>query len=331
MRVAVVDRFPAWLASFSSRTPVNELRPPRIGVVIPAFNASAFLSEALDCVAGQTLQPLKIVVVDDCSTDDSVLIAERAGVSVVKLSLNSGPASARNAGARELGDLDFVAFLDADDVWTADHLEILASGFTSPDVGLVHSETGELEHGITLASDEVAFGPPEDVLTAMLEFNLVSQSSVIVRLPAFWSVGGYTEGLRFAEDYDLWIRLAATTKFVHVPRVTALRRSHAAQASRNASLLFRGAHDARLRGLAFARARGRYIDEVAWQDAQWRIVDTVLGEALYHADLTLVSELRALHAPTTRLGRHVAQWWRRWKLAWPAVELRAKMRELLRR
>jgi glycosyltransferase involved in cell wall biosynthesis len=92
-----------------------------IAVVIPAFNARAFVADAIACVRAQTMRVSEIVVVDDGSRDGTGSVAARAGARVVR-QRNRGPAAARNLGIRATTGR-WIAFLDADDVWDADKLE----------------------------------------------------------------------------------------------------------------------------------------------------------------------------------------------------------------
>ena len=96
---------------------------PSISVVIPCYNAAQFLGETLDSVLGQTYTPLEVIVVDDGSTDDSAAIAESYGPPVrVICQENQGESVARNRGIQEARG-DWIAFLDADDVWMPTKLE----------------------------------------------------------------------------------------------------------------------------------------------------------------------------------------------------------------
>ncbi|WP_372716856.1 glycosyltransferase family 2 protein [Novipirellula sp.] len=96
---------------------------PLISVVIPCYNASVFIRETLDSVRSQTYKPLEVIIVDDGSTDDSVAIAESYGsfVSVIQQE-NQGESVARNRGIEEAKG-DWIAFLDADDVWAPKKLQ----------------------------------------------------------------------------------------------------------------------------------------------------------------------------------------------------------------
>src|SRR5581483_10965231 len=99
-----------------------------IAVVVPAWNAAATIDDALGSVAGQTLLPAEVVVVDDRSTDATASLAkawaDRLPITVVSAAARSGPAGAR-AEAVAASSSPLIAFLDADDVWLPDHLATL--------------------------------------------------------------------------------------------------------------------------------------------------------------------------------------------------------------
>jgi glycosyltransferase involved in cell wall biosynthesis len=104
---------------------VNARMLPTISVIVPAYNAARFIQEALNSVLAQTLQPSEILVIDDGSTDktrDVVASLESQKINYV-LQENRGVSSARNRGL-ELATGEFIAFLDADDIWHQDMLEL---------------------------------------------------------------------------------------------------------------------------------------------------------------------------------------------------------------
>ncbi|MGC4048940.1 MAG: glycosyltransferase family 2 protein [Paludibaculum sp.] len=104
---------------------------PRLTVVIPVFNGGALLVQALEAMAASRVKPFELLVVDDCSTDDSAQVARSYGAQVLRTSGQSGPAHARNLGAHAAkGDVLF--FLDADVCVHPDTIELVADAFTDP-------------------------------------------------------------------------------------------------------------------------------------------------------------------------------------------------------
>lgn len=93
-----------------------------ISVIIPACNAEKYLTQALQSVINQTLQPLEIIVVDDGSTDDTQAVTKEARSSIRYVrQINQGAGPARNAGV-QMAQGSLIAFLDADDIWEPDKL-----------------------------------------------------------------------------------------------------------------------------------------------------------------------------------------------------------------
>lgn len=110
---------------------------PLISVIIPVYNGEKFLPGCLDAVASSTYRKYELIVVDDCSTDDSARISRKRGALVLKTSRQSGPAGARNLAAQKAhGEL--LLFVDADVVIKPDTLErIAATSMDHPDVAAV--------------------------------------------------------------------------------------------------------------------------------------------------------------------------------------------------
>jgi glycosyltransferase involved in cell wall biosynthesis len=112
--------------------------PVRVSAIVPAFNGERYLEEALRSAIGQSLPPFEVIVIDDGSTDRTAEIAESIGEPVCCIrQANTGVAGARNRGL-SVARGEFIAFLDHDDVWPPEKLEIQAAAMrANPDVGIV--------------------------------------------------------------------------------------------------------------------------------------------------------------------------------------------------
>ncbi len=240
-----------------------------IGVVIPCYNGAAFIDNAIRSVLAQSRPVASIVVVDDASTDESVAIARSYAtsgypVSVIPAERNGGPATARNIGVSATKE-PLVAFLDADDRWEPDHCATVASLLERhPEVVLAFGRTRTVSDGVPEASTApLPTGPAGArcafLLEDLLYDNMVPQSAVIVRRGALQKVGGYTDGLRHSEDYDLWLRLAHGHPFASTDAATCIRLMHEEQATNQALKMYTGAWEARDRYHSFAQRSGGAI------------------------------------------------------------------------
>jgi glycosyltransferase involved in cell wall biosynthesis len=205
-----------------------------VTVIIPCFNAERYLPDAIESVWAQTLQPVEVVVVDDASTDQSVETARAFGsrVRVIECGTNSGYCVVpKDIGLDEAGS-EYVAFLDADDVWLPRKLELQMSAFNDPAVGLVYGRaqtfrTGKPPHTPPWPKEL----PAGDVAAEFYFRNYPPNSSVVARRAALLEAGGFDRTLDFCEDYDLWVKTAFRWKVAAIPDVVMLYRDHPDQQS----------------------------------------------------------------------------------------------------
>ncbi|HEY6454409.1 MAG TPA: glycosyltransferase family 2 protein, partial [Steroidobacteraceae bacterium] len=119
----------------------SNLSVPPVSVIIPAYNAAAFLHRAVHSALKQSIPVLEVLIVDDASTDDTVAIADALSLNdsrirLLTLSENSGPSVARNAGL-EAAKGQWVAILDADDAYLPERLEWMLQTAIESDADIV--------------------------------------------------------------------------------------------------------------------------------------------------------------------------------------------------
>jgi len=183
----------------------------KISVVIPAYNAERFLPRCLTSVFAQTLPPDEVIVVDDGSTDKTSEVAAALGARVVKQK-NGGQAAARNAGIHAASN-EWIALLDADDLWLPEKLAHQAAAIRS-DVVLVYTGARHFDERGTRAIQHAI-----DPLTArkMLQYcNPILPSSVLLRRQAALACGGMREAAYACEDWGMWVRLMPFGRFAAV-------------------------------------------------------------------------------------------------------------------
>ena len=174
---------------------------PDISVVIPFHNAGKFFPEALRSVKSQTLSPLEIIVVDDGSDEpDRKLLENLKGFSLIRQQ-NRGPAAARNTGIIAASG-QFIAFLDADDLWLPDTLSSLYECIMSdPEIGGVIGK-------VQLLWERPKENMPEKTEKLLnLPFFALLFGTALLRKKTIEDVGFLNENLRFGEDTDFFLRM----------------------------------------------------------------------------------------------------------------------------
>lgn len=209
---------------------------PAVTVVIPAWNASLYVRQAVESVLAQTHGDVEIVVVDDGSTDNTREVVRAVADPRVRLLTQNqeGPSAARNRGVDAARASKYIAFLDADDCWDPDKLERQTAYLDR------HSECGALGSLMRyISSSGGVLGQAGEPIHAadreriargeLFPFQL---SSLVVRRSAFEHIGGFDEALGRlgSEDLDLVARLAEIALIATMPVVLGSYRVHPASA-----------------------------------------------------------------------------------------------------
>jgi hypothetical protein len=205
---------------------------PLVSVVIPAYNASRWIGEALESVLAQDFTDYEIIVVDDGSTDDTARVVEtyRERVRCIRKP-NGGVSSARNVGIRAGGGA-YVAFLDADDLWTSDKLRLQLEVLTRNEVAWVYSDAWAFdgESGVVLHRlGKVVRQYDGDILEALFVKNCIPSPTPVIRRSVFEHIGCFDEAakLSIGEDLCMWLKIAAEYPIALVPVPLAYYRVHA--------------------------------------------------------------------------------------------------------
>ena len=202
---------------------------PVVSCIVPVFNGERYVREALESIHGQSYRPLEIIVVDDGSTDNSkaVITNMRIPITYVEQS-NLGPAAARNHGI-SLASGEFVAFLDADDLWHREKLtKQMAMFLANPDleVCITHlSHFTDTTHG------------REDLLyQGQRRLNDIPgyvTQTLLTKRTTFEKVGVFDQTLRNGDAHDWFVRVADLGVAVELmPEVLVYRRMHSTNFSR---------------------------------------------------------------------------------------------------
>lgn len=265
-------------------------------IIIPAYNAERYLATALESVIAQDFADWRILLVDDGSTDGTAEIAARyerqLGERICVITqANAGLPAARNAALRA-ASAEFLAILDADDVWLPCRLtESLKSFAGRLEVGLSYGLIQRIdEHGSVFA---VFSGNPQHaegniapaVYMRRVEFPC---PTVTVRRSIATDVGFFDETMRATEDRDFWLRVALRSEVTFIPKVIASYRSSPHSMSTDmdrmltAQLRFIHKHYGapgcgwKARRIAVARAYKQRAEVYSERGRRWRAVGSVL-------------------------------------------------------
>ena len=207
-----------------------------VGVIVPVHGFAPYLPETLDCVLGQVPAVDAVVVVDDASDEPVALHPDHVSrCLLVRRDVCGGPAAARASGLSALAALgvELVALCDSDDAWADGKLAAQLAAFEAfPSAGLCFGRalvvgadgrpTGERWESVAAG---LQGGP--SLVERLYAANPLPTSSVVLRRSAVEAVGGFESPVRLAEDWDLWLRLAAAGYgFVSEPRAVVRYRRH---------------------------------------------------------------------------------------------------------
>ncbi|MBU2880313.1 glycosyltransferase family 2 protein [Aliiglaciecola lipolytica] len=196
----------------------------KISVVIPLYNKEKYIAETLQTVVDQTYRHFEVLIVDDGSTDCSIdsvePFLEDSRFKLIKQQ-NSGVSAARNTGVRE-SRTNFIAFLDADDLWMPDYLSKMQEAIEKfPDCVMFNSA------GIVRNADNSEYVRQIKKYSSKICLNdffenphvALHTSATVVSKDAFNKVGGFPVGMKRNQDFALFFSIAfyGKTTFVGFP------------------------------------------------------------------------------------------------------------------
>lgn len=205
----------------------------KYAAVIPLYNKEAYVLRALTSALNQLYPPTLIVVVDDCSTDNSLKLVEEFkihhdNIEILKLKNNSGVSFSRNYGVKYLDQsIEYVSFLDADDYWAPSYMLEVANAVEAC------GKYDLLFTGYHFVSDRATKPATIKVTDQKKKYHQVgnlfdlsntkdlpisSTSSVCIRVDTFKKSGGFIEGINIGEDQLLWLRLSYQSDFIYISK-----------------------------------------------------------------------------------------------------------------
>ena len=232
----------------------------QISVIIPTYNRAERLGKAIDSVLNQSHQDFELIIVDDGSDDNTAEVIESYSSDIVYLrQKNSGPAAARNRGI-EKARYDLLAFLDSDDWFAKNKLEIQMEAMNrNPSYLISHTQETWYRNGNILNQKVKHRKNSGDIFKQSLELCAVGMSTVMIRRETFERYGLFDEDFSCCEDYDLWLRVSAEQEFLLVDEPLTLKDGGRAD---QVSTIFRvGMDKFRIRAIMKILTSGRLTEE----------------------------------------------------------------------
>lgn len=227
---------------------------PSVSVVIPTYNRAAFLPAAVASIRAQTYACDEIVIVDDGSGDDTRQVVSQLGAGLHYVhQANAGPAAARNRGIQEAcGEL--VAFLDTDDRWLPQKIERQVELFrrehtlalVGADMAIENVAAAQrvdsnfARRGLKTFFDDLDGRPVPQAPQRLLKLNFINTSTVLARRAVLLEARGFDIRLRYGEDLELWLRIAARHPVACVPSVQEIRVEHASNVTKSVEPMLQG-------------------------------------------------------------------------------------------
>jgi glycosyltransferase involved in cell wall biosynthesis len=191
---------------------------PKLSVLMPNYNASEFIQEALESVLNQTFQDLEIILVDDCSTDNSLEIVRALNSPKIKIystKVNGGIVAALNEGLKHINS-EYIVRMDSDDISTSDRFETLVRFMdNNPDIGVCGSYMETFGKHNWVWRYKLT---DEDIRPCLLYKSLIPHPASIFRSSILKHIS-YSSKYPHIEDRELWWQLFDKTKFANIPKV----------------------------------------------------------------------------------------------------------------
>jgi glycosyltransferase involved in cell wall biosynthesis len=236
-----------------------------VSIIVPCFNYGWILAETLDSILAQTHKNWECIIINDGSTDDTQIVAERYQDQDARFRYvyqeNGGLSAARNHGLR-LVQGKYIQFLDADDLLASRKLAIQATYLDAhPEVDLTygdvryfrHGEPNELSRSLNMQDTHWMVGVEgqgEVLLKGLLQQNIMVVTAPLLRAALLSKTEPFAEDLRSMEDWDFWVRCALNGAYFHyddTPDTWSLVRVHATSMSQDLTKMFKFEVMARLR------------------------------------------------------------------------------------
>jgi glycosyltransferase involved in cell wall biosynthesis len=229
-----------------SKLNVAASKVPAVSVIMPSFNAGATIEAAVRSVQGQTFTDLEIIIVDDGSTDNSSAVLRNLATGDRRIRVvyrnNAGPSAARNFGF-EMARGRYLALLDADDLWSCNHLERHVGALQAdPKIGVSFAACDIVDSSGQATGEFTRFCPEDLTCSELLGSNPTATcSSLVIRSEVINSAGPMCASMKYAEDQEWLFRIVHAGWAIRcIDERTVVYRTSAAGLSSNSANMLRG-------------------------------------------------------------------------------------------
>lgn len=190
-----------------------------VSVIVPAFNAENTIEETINSILNQSnimKYNLEIIVVDDGSSDGTLLICENFGDKIVLIQQNNQGVSVARNKAANIAKHEWLAFLDSDDIWLPNKLDLQFQEMSGYEWSITDSfYFGHNQDGTVKRSD-LSTIHKEPTFDSLLNENFITTSTVIIKKELFMKHGGFDISLHALEDWDLWLKVLYDSKIKYI-------------------------------------------------------------------------------------------------------------------
>lgn len=220
---------------------------PLVSICIPNYNNAQFISKCIQSALNQSYENIEVVVVDNCSTDNSWEVISKIKNKKLKIFSNSA-----NIGmypnfmrAAELSSGDFIKFICADDWLDKDFVSESLKHFINEDIAMVSSkqakffnENGKIKGYRNVPCKRTHVASPNELFNYFLSNTnpIGNPTRVIIRKKVFYDYNGFDLDFRFCNDYELWMRISKKYRVAFIDKCLSYERKHNNQATSSYSL-----------------------------------------------------------------------------------------------
>lgn len=209
---------------------------PLVSIVTPVYNGEQYILETIESALAQTYKNIELIIINDGSTDNSAAIIKpflKDSRVIYIEQKNTGVAAARNAAIKHAQG-KYVGFLDQDDLWLNNKLEIQIAALEQDEsIALVHSKQSFIDsHGNVIQYDWIT-GASGYCFEDMFKKNRIAVLTVLIRKSIFDEIGLFNEQLSGADDYEMWLRVILKYPVKYIDQSLVFYRFHDSNISKN--------------------------------------------------------------------------------------------------